>query len=497
MRHLTFVLLALAAGCGSSNNNGMNDLSTQFDLTIPPPTGDMAMVPSVNNGTLIAPGKLSILGITSDDFVVTADANSATQAVAVAGGANAVNTIETSDAVQIAGNAVFSWSNVDMNTGIGTLSVWTKASGLVQLSTSSAADIAAISADNAYVMFVDNASADGATGDIAIAHSDGTVKMAIFTNVSATTGACSPTLGALGTLLVASYCPPLGDAATQPAAIATVDPASHATNTLQTNVSGFWVGAGTELFYTDNNGAGFAQALAGGTSSAIDTNINLSTNVFMSSNGGKALYTTPNGTLNVGTTANPSVNTLLVAANVTDFESRNAVSGDFGYAIFYTNLDSGNQFSTDLFLANTSAASQTAVTLESDTLGSCGGDSGDCFTADSSHALFLGAIDADLTGTLNAQPVGGATPAAISTKVWAAWKATGTKIAYNDRYISDAASMKAFADVNTVDVAAPGNKTLIATQADLEIKVNTDGTKVVYVISNIAGSEGLYVAPIQ
>jgi hypothetical protein len=193
-RHLAFSLFgSLAAatlaslateGCGSaptsSQATGAGGVRAwESNLAESDASAAGASCPARGAGTQILasnPGSLVVINPTADDRfliyavnVTTADGGSAADILALPLGGGKPRTIlanASSAYVVVDESTVFVWSDTSPSTGVGTLTVWTEATGARLASTASAAYFSAASPDSKHVVFGTDMSADGSTGSL-------------------------------------------------------------------------------------------------------------------------------------------------------------------------------------------------------------------------------------------------------------------------------------------------------------------------------------------
>jgi hypothetical protein len=508
MRHARLLsLLALAAGCSGGGATG-NDLAVAdlgADLAMPK-TLDFATQPPVNTGTsLISSNAIDFInGVTSDDYVVYTSGN-LVAAVSAAGGAS--KTIDAnSQFATVSGTVVVSLSNPDSTTGQLTLTSWTSAGGAKTLSTNTASGPSVVSSDNAKILYLDNVSTDGNFTDVYLANADGTNAVMLLSQV--TTGAigCQPQLQFAGTRVLIAHCPDPGDAAVSTATLSSFlvaggGPATIATD-LQANESGlFYVtdAGGTKVLLFEDGSLSSTANPDGTGKAAIDTAMVL--DGYLTNDASAAIYITAANALEhelLGSAATPLGPTM-----ATDFAINFAGpfrSGDDKYVIWYNQPDpNGNDGISDLYLSAT-AANGTAVTLTDQPSGFIFGDA---FTSDNSLVLYFTDTDvtANLSGTLKTMTLPSGTPTTIAPAVWEVHATGGTNIVYNDNYTETMVGAGTNSqtlqrgDVRVVNAATGASPKLLATQADVGLYTTTAKDKVIYLWNQMAGSEGIYIAP--
>jgi hypothetical protein len=472
-----------------------------------PPLPDGSVLP---HGNQLVPGTtLTLDGVTSDDFVIYTDtSNSTVYALSLASGSKPISlgNVDMNNDVFVSGKVVVIGTSVTMN-GTGAASVWTStASAPAMLSTSTLQGTLAVGADG-HVLFLDGVDGAGSAGAIAIAAADGTGKTTLVPSVDLSSNVCFPQLAVAGTTstyAVAAYCE-TSDAGTIDAGGAIDASASDAAasdagpnvniGTVSTFAAPGWtkatIGTNVQTVFSVDQGATkivvagttgtVAYPIAGGAPVPIDATGALGTATFspgiLTKDGSHLLYTTTTQALERAATTSPATPTQLAGAG--KFADLFGLSPDESWVIGSLTVNPNNGRG-DLYLASASAPG-TPVTLSSATTNAV---SGDPFTADSTHVLYMSAISKGV-GTLNAAPVSAAgTPTALGTAVAGERTTTGAKVIFNDGYNQ----MTGGADLRAVDTSASAAATLLVTQADPGFFLNAEKTTIIYTWSYQAGS---------
>src|SRR5579883_2402327 len=344
MRLLARASLLLFAAAGGCSNNGLGvpggDGATAADQGVPDMAApaDAATAPAdliapadltaFATGSRLVQGNFSLQGVTSDDYAIYTDDKSGALAAESASGGSPISISGTAGQLLISGKAVLVWSNVDMNTNVGQLSVWTKANGTHTLDAASLLGEVAVSDDGGTVLYCGNTTVTTIMGtsapsacDIVLVKSDGTGAKTIYTQVPLPTmqgqnSDCVPTLGFAGGLFVTNHCLGMGDAAATTATLSTIDPSSGATNDVRaTGASNIWQTdkAGDKLLIVGDAADLTVVPIAGGTAVSIDSNV---ASGFLTSDGATAIYLTNDGSLKVSPTGSPSPKTLATGIDV-------------------------------------------------------------------------------------------------------------------------------------------------------------------------------------
>src|ERR1700722_2605178 len=136
-------------------------------------------------GTRLQAGDaLSVRGVTTDGYVIFSD-DAALQLYAIqltGGSAQSLGSLGTKYWVTVIGTTVFSWSNVTMS-GAGALSTWSASSGLNSIAPASYGLLSAVSADGTQILYVDKLDATATTGDVSMAHVDGSGATTLLSGV--------------------------------------------------------------------------------------------------------------------------------------------------------------------------------------------------------------------------------------------------------------------------------------------------------------------------
>jgi hypothetical protein len=476
------VLAMVVGGCSNSNNNGdmgVGDMGLP-DLSIVTPPDLSA--PMVLTGSRILPGRVSLAGVTTDDFVIVQDDMSgALKAVPVAGG-TAQTILAVADFFVISGKVVFAWEALNAD-GVGKIYAWTPAGGSVLLGNTSYPRGAAASDDGTFVLFNDNANLDASLVDFYVAKSDGTGKVAL-TGIDRKIGEtpCRPRSRFAGAHFFISTCSSAGDAGISPATIHSVT-TTGTVATLLTDARGFFTvdKAGTKVLgIVDMPGTATVIPAAGGTAIPIDSAV---TDAEITSDGATVVYAKGGALMKSPSGSAAPVSLVGSGCRILDGISPNDQ--------FVACHDVAAMTGQDLLVASL-AAPGTPVTISNMPDIALFGS---LFTSDSSRVLYYTDLDQDEAGTLNAQPVAGGAPAVLSTdKVWLSYGAAGSKVLYNDGWRT--VSMAGRANLKVID-GAGGTPTLIATQADDSPALSNDKGTAIFTYRAAAGKEGLYAAPIQ
>lgn len=480
--------------------------------------GSDAGPPPTPVGTAIETGaNLTINGVTDDGYVIYTS-NTTIKAAPVAGGA-ATTVAEGSDAagapmVSLVHDDVFVWTNVDPNTGIGTLSLWTHTLGAAkQVSTTSLGGAAAASSDSSAILFADTVSSDGSTASLVGANVSAlTSPTTLATKVDISGGACSPAVAFTGTAspfyLVASFCVlgATGDAggdagADGPNTVYSYPSTTWKPVTLATGVTGFAVDKGaTSVAVGLASGQLETLPIAGGTAVPIDVPATLAATplIYLSKTDAFVLYATGAGALKSSTVTTSAPRTL-VASNVNGLDG---IAPSDAWALVNNASDTNTGLATDLSLASTSTAGTPTSLTTGTTLA---GALGDPFTADSTYAIFQSGIAPDSNnnylGTLNAVSTakpGTLIPLSKSSLVSAGLPdqmLTGTQILFSDSFNGNVGAAGAV-DIRFVDVASTTASKVVMASADPTYFVSYDKKDIIYAITYGGKTDGIYTVPV-
>jgi hypothetical protein len=233
---LLLTLCVIVTACGSSDDGGGPQSPSPGDGgagSDGPATGAGGARDRGEIGTpaQIAPGQASLLGVTSDDWLVFRDGQ-ALRAAKVGAPKTIREISDSAGSVLIRGRVVFNWADVNWEQGVGDLSVWTAEAGTHHVGPTPYSEaLVSASADGSTIVYTANtrelgnggASADtessgGSAGEAAapdkaaelmIASSDlGSPSMLIETLGLGSESTCSPQLGFVGERLFVGWCAP-------------------------------------------------------------------------------------------------------------------------------------------------------------------------------------------------------------------------------------------------------------------------------------------------
>jgi hypothetical protein len=490
-----------AANSGNTNGTGAND--TQGDSgsgdsgvelapdsgvvqnTPPPgcPGPTAASTTAAPVGTLLASGNsLSARGVTSDGYEIYSD-DYAFQlyAVPIAGGSSqTIASLGSNFWVTVVGQVVFAWSNVT-GAAVGALTVWSSAAGSHALDPASFGILGSSSPDGSQVLYVGNVDAQGQTGDVFVASTNGSGSTRLLQGQQLT--GCFPQLGFAGSYAIATHCdvaPGTGPSAT----ISSFASPAWTRADLATNAENIWSAdnAGTIVLASTGGGV-MVVPIGGGAATTIDSSGFMGQLIL---GGQAAVYSTVTGNLRRSAVTAPSPMTL--ASGVGGFYG---FSPSWGSVLYYQNQATNG---TDLYLSSTAMAGsqQTISTAQNVAV------NGDAFTTDSNYALYSTSNNV-CTGAaaFNALAVSGGSPIPLGTNVWDDWAATGSKVVFSNNYVATGGLRYGRADIESVDLANGTTPTVVVSQADAIVDLNPAGDHIIYSWSLQPGPlAGIYITPV-
>jgi hypothetical protein len=465
-----------ATGGGGTSIGGTTGTDAASDRTLPD-----AWVPP--NGTKLASGDLSLVGVTTDSYAIYGnEANGTLYAVSLTGGEP--TTIGTfGDRILVRGRVVVQWAGTST---VAPLSVWTATYGIKSLSSASYPGTAAIalSPDNSRILFFDGVEDGRAAGDLWIANIDGTDKTLLAEGVALSNPSCAPSLAFGGnTAAAAAFCWAANsiDASTTAAAVVQAySGESWTASELATGVSPRVAIAptGASVLVTGPTGL-VAYPVLGGSGSMIDSEAGFGS---FTNDGLSVVYTTPNQALKRSTIDSPAP----VILAPSGFAGIRAISRDENWVLGYSVIDTSQDLS-DLYLTSATAPGTVTSLSALPTAGLFGSDG---FTTDSTRALYYTDIS-NRVGTLFSAPVGGGTPGALGSNVSGHHAGSEAYVVFNDY---DAATR-----TGAIKVANAGQtvSSVIVSLADADFFVAETKDKVVYTWKYLGGDmAGLWVATI-
>jgi hypothetical protein len=434
-------------------------------------------------GRLLAAGNaLSARGMTSDGYEVYSD-DAALQlyAIPIAGGAaQSLGALGSKFWVTVVGQVAFIWSNVTA-ANVGALKVWSSAQGSHAMSPASFGILGTTSPDGTQILYVANVDAQGMTGDVYVAGTDGSGATRLLQGQQLS--GCFPQLGFAGSYAIASHCDVPRGAGPSSTITSFRSPAWTRADLIG-EAANLWSAdtAATMVLVSTNNGL-LVVPIGGGPGTTIDA---AGFQGQLIAGGSMAVYSTTTDILRLSSTTAPSPR--MLAPSVGGFY---AVAPDQKTLLYYQNSTSTG---TDVYLVSTGTPSAPLALSAAPN----GAVNGDAFTADSTYALFSTGNDA-CTGsaTFNAFPTNGGSSTVLGHNVWGDWSATGGKVVFNDNYLATGGLRFGRADIKSVDLATGMAVTRVVGQADAVIDLTPALDQMVYSWSVVPGAlAGLYVTPI-
>jgi hypothetical protein len=251
---VSWLVVAVVAGCTSSSLSPGG--SSPADLSLPAPADlEQPIAPS----SALLSGVYYLNGITSDGQLVVTGPNSTNVSLLPPAGGTPTQ-IGTANFVDVRGNVVLLFTNVDVSAGLYQLSAWSASGGLHSLSDATTLYLLPqLSSDGQYLLYFDNVSGDGSTGDLVTAKLDGSDHFTLISQTptgNSITSGCYPYADFLGGGFVLSYCDHVdADAGSALGNVATVDPRTGTLTQVvsDANYSYFVVNAAHQQAYSDDD----------------------------------------------------------------------------------------------------------------------------------------------------------------------------------------------------------------------------------------------------
>ncbi len=378
---------------------------------------DAGVVQTTPGTRLVEAKSITILGATSDGFVLYVNASSptdggATRSLEVIGATGAATVIAAAytdaDDVRIDGKAIAHWTNVNTATGIAAgLSVWTAAAGLNAVATATAPvdRVFAVSEDGTRIVFAQKTAAG--TLDLTLGKSDGSVVKVITKADDA--AACPVSVRFVKATALTESCTGGVTATLRGADSTSADPTIITIGTdAVPGAFGNARNANIVSWVKATNHVGVVSRTDGtGTDSTIAQNVGA---MFLNSDGSKVLVLGVTGGLSAATTAdNPMLTALTPARNVF------AISPDFELAV--VNLKpidattNPNVLRVDINVASTTTPGTPTALGVGSTVG---------FSSTSSHLFYMTDLPTTgpvFIGTLKAHAAAGGTDKEIARGV--------------------------------------------------------------------------------
>ncbi len=324
----------------------------------------------------IAPGQASLLGVTTDDWMVFRDGD--VLRAAKIGDADSIEEITTHPgSVLIRGRVVFNWADVDWEQGIGNLSVWTSESGTREVGpTPYSETLVAASEDGSSIAFTTNTRELGAGGagsadeeaegsggaepapdratDLVIAASDLSEQRVLIESVGlGSEPTCNPSFGFVGERLFVGWCVPASRSAK-------IERYEHGADgwrgvTIAEDTLPGWATdeSGETVFYQSSGYSGYVSL--DGEPVLIDAGVSAGT---LLPDGKTVLYSVGD---QLRRAELPSVNP--VAIVTTGYKQPVGFSPDFGLALYSTRVTYEQGTQRDLLLTTTAAFNSNPLVL--------------------------------------------------------------------------------------------------------------------------------------
>lgn len=204
----TFLAALLVFGCSESDPapGPGNPTSSGPDAGY----GDAGpQIPILQGGRTVRvlPGNPGLVGITSDEHLITRD-GTLIMAAPLVEGAKPTTIVDTGRVVLIRGSVVFVWSDVDYETGLGELLVWSAAGGAHALGRAPfAEDSVAASDDGRWVMYLQNT--NETTADLVISDVNFQAPQTLVSGMGrGGQDTCRPNYRFVGDRAFVAWCPP-------------------------------------------------------------------------------------------------------------------------------------------------------------------------------------------------------------------------------------------------------------------------------------------------
>ncbi len=472
---LPAVTLLLFGGCGdgedsvSAGNSGAGGTGGREEFTggsggsspggagqeVPGAAGgdNPVDIPTVGDGVHVgelrqlASGQASMIGVTSDAWVIYRDADSV-RATAASKTDEIELVSETPGSVLIKSNVVFNWAEMDWEENVGDLSIWTLAGGSHEVGATRYSEaLVAASEDGTWLAYPANTT-DEKT-DLVLASHDFSVDDVLIEDMGlGGDETCSPSLGFVGSRLFVSYCPP-------GSRDATLERFEHdgeewKGTLIAEDALSVWSTdqSGERIFYQGNDYAGYYTE--GDDVYRIDAGVS---RAFLFPDGSAVLYTVGD---QLRRSTVPEANPIPIVT--TGFSEPVAFTADYGAVLYSSKVtyESGTQ--RDLRFVTTTGFEPQPVELVADPVATLGRSS---MTEDGSFVLYLTDVG-PRGGTLHAVGLDGTEVRALEG-VLDVVAARGSAIVFTDGG-SDPEVYPVVADLKYLDLATDDEPILVEAQ---------------------------------
>lgn len=479
---LSLPLVYLALGCSSAptdivvppSDAGASDVEALPDAGAPDGPQKEPLGPPI--GAAPAPTKLAddavaVIGVTGDGWVVY---RSSQGVVAVrSDGSTSEPQLLSSDSamVLIRGRVVFVFTNVDWQTDLGELTIWTAAHGAEAIGPAVYGENAALATeDGSWVAWIGNVNAAGTSADLVVAGADLTTPHTALASIGlAAKNTCGPRVGFAGQRLFAAWCTPGKSTAT----LQRLEPPSFAPTSITHASTGYWSAdaAGDTLFYTDDTGAAWVANVAAGTPpQKLDSGVGWGTPL---PDGSALLYTV---TDQLRRASLASLDPVPIVT--TGFVSRVGFDPSYAHALYSTVVTYESGVRRNLFLTPTTTLNMNPKLLLAEPLAEI---SRSAFTSDGEWVLYL-LVGANDEKTLHARSVDGDEERTFEN-VDTAVAARDSRVVYSTNR-SGPETYPITADLRVMDPAAAGDPVTLRTQTSdgRAFHLSADGSTVFYVM---------------
>jgi hypothetical protein len=458
----------------------------------------------------IAPGQASLLGVTSDDWMVFRDGD--VLRAAKIGSAGSTKEITTHPgSVLIRGRVVFNWADVDWEQGVGNLSVWTSENGTHEVGpTPYSETLVAASEDGSSIAFTANTRELGVGGsgvedeagsggaapapdratDLMLAKSDLSEQQVLIESMGlGSESTCSPSFGFVGERLFVGWCTP----ASRSAKIERYERESSSwskTTVAEDTLPGWSTDeAGSTVFYQSSGYSGYV--LLDGEPVLIDAGVSAGT---LLPNGKTVLYSVGD---QLRRAELPEVNP--VAIVTTGYKQPVGFSPDFGLALYSTTVSYEQGTQRDLLLTTTAAFNSTPLVLVDKPVATLPRSH---MTRDGGYIFWLTDVSSR-GGSLHVVDKTGAEVIELPNVVEAA-AGEGSLLVFTDNP-SDPDQYPVVADLKIMDLALEDEPRVVEPKVldGKSFRLNADGTVVSYVRSGVdrnseeADYQGVFSATIR